>query len=258
MIDLTDLNMVRSRKPLMISHRGVTDHNTSENSLHAIHQAATRGYDMVEIDVQETRDRQPIVFHDRTIKEGGEAKKLQDLTLDEATAIRYRRENQSLATLAQAFELCRFLELGVILDIKTRDRSPSDDFIKNISTLLEKYQLLHSCIIFSSHPTIYKYLAVKTFFAVIFSLEHKKWKASEKILPLKKKIWFDFPENVTDQDVKTIHQEEAIIFCTLKESRYPQDTRHLSADRDAKRLLLAGIDGFLIDSAYEGFFKLPK
>lgn len=62
LIDLTDRESLRVRKPILIAHRGgvITD-MSPECSLASIRFAAQYGYDMVELDVQETADYQDFV-----------------------------------------------------------------------------------------------------------------------------------------------------------------------------------------------------
>ena len=53
--------------PLVIAHRACP-HHASENSLEGIARAAALGADAVEIDVRLTRDAQPVLMHDRTLR----------------------------------------------------------------------------------------------------------------------------------------------------------------------------------------------
>jgi glycerophosphoryl diester phosphodiesterase len=254
-IDLTNPHMIQDRKPLLFSHRGVSDPDTPENSLPAIIQAGNRGYDMIELDVQETQDGQPVLFHDQTLEKAcGLNRKIRDLTIREAKAIRDLKGGQVLTTLDQACELCQSLNLGVILDIKTREHPPTEDFIKNIADLLEKYQLTHSSIAFSSHPTARKYLSEKIIRVAIFSEEYTKAIGNQERIPLKGKIWFDLPDLLTTASVKTLQQEGAMVIITLKVSGYPLDCHHELAREDINRFLAAGVDGFLIDTAFDLFF----
>jgi len=68
MIDLSDANAVRAHRPFLMAHRGgVIAPNAPECSLAAIRLAAAHGYRMVEIDAQETKDGEPVVYHDGTL-----------------------------------------------------------------------------------------------------------------------------------------------------------------------------------------------
>ena len=82
MIDFSDTEAVRARRPLLIAHRGgVIAPNAPECSLAAIRLAAEHGYHMVELDAQEAKDGEPVVFHDWTLTRScGIDKKIRELT----------------------------------------------------------------------------------------------------------------------------------------------------------------------------------
>ena len=64
LIDVRDLDCIRARRPLLVAHRGgVITPDAPENSLAAIRLAAEQGYDMVELDVREAKDQEPVLFH---------------------------------------------------------------------------------------------------------------------------------------------------------------------------------------------------
>ena len=64
-INLRDHACIRARCPLLVAHRGgVIAPNAPENSLASIRLAGTRDYDMVELDIKEAKDKEPILFHD--------------------------------------------------------------------------------------------------------------------------------------------------------------------------------------------------
>ena len=59
--------MTTASAPLVVAHRTCAGH-APENSLEGIARAATLGADAVELDVRLTRDGQPILMHDRTLR----------------------------------------------------------------------------------------------------------------------------------------------------------------------------------------------
>jgi glycerophosphoryl diester phosphodiesterase len=61
LIDLSDPHSIRSQRPILIAHRGghVTD-QSPECSIAAIQFAKQQGYAMVELDIQQSKDRVPI------------------------------------------------------------------------------------------------------------------------------------------------------------------------------------------------------
>ena len=69
LIDFRDRPSIESHKPILIAHRGgVITGRTPECSLAAIRLARQQGYAMVELDVQQSRDGVPIVFHDSDLE----------------------------------------------------------------------------------------------------------------------------------------------------------------------------------------------
>ncbi len=72
--------------PLTISHRGVDEENGVQNTIPAMEATAKSKPDYVEIDIQETKDHQFVVFHDPTLKDlAGIDTPPQKLTLAELT-----------------------------------------------------------------------------------------------------------------------------------------------------------------------------
>ena len=75
------------RCPLIIAHRGDIT-NAPENTLAAFQQAFEQGADGIELDVRLTRDRQLVVFHDRSLKRiGGVRNLVANATLEEVRAL---------------------------------------------------------------------------------------------------------------------------------------------------------------------------
>jgi len=54
--------------PVTISHRGVDDHNGVQNTVQSLKKTAKEKPDYIEMDVQETKDHQFVVYHDNTLK----------------------------------------------------------------------------------------------------------------------------------------------------------------------------------------------
>jgi hypothetical protein len=217
------------RRPLIIAHKGgVITSAAPENSLAAIRLAADHGYDMVEIDVLEPKDGEPIVFHDANLlRDCGINADIPDLTHQEVRAVVYRASDQHIPTLAEALSLCGSLDLGVMLDLKIRtDSPPSASFLQRIGELLELNQLLSACVTISAHPLVRQYLAGKVLFPV------------------------------SAEDMQRVSQRNgAFVIPAINGFRYPAHAHYVLARQDAARLLAADVDGFQIDSMYEEFFR---
>src|ERR1039458_5631916 len=85
-----------TKRPLIIAHRGFSSRYL-ENTLTSVDAALRLGVDLVEIDVQETRDGELIVFHDYRLRRiCGVRGRVRDKTLAEI-----RRLNPQVPTLRQ-------------------------------------------------------------------------------------------------------------------------------------------------------------
>jgi len=255
MIDLSNAEAVRTYRPFLIAHRGgVLAPGAPECSLAAMHLAAEHGYRMVEIDAQEAKDGEPVVYHDRTLTRScGVDKTIRELTSDEARAIVYRASDQHIATLDEAFALARSLNLWVMVDIKTSVEPPNTErFFKRISELLEKHGLARSTVILSGQRHVQDQLFGKAVFRVTRE-EFRKVQDGEAV-NLKGKYWFSLPEDLPSEMVTKLQQSGALVVAAINTFRYPAHAHLELAGQDVERLLEAGADGFQIDSVYEDLF----
>jgi len=104
-----------------IAHRGLHDlpAGRPENGLSAIHAAVARGY-AVEIDVQLSRDRVAMVFHDETLERmTGRRDPLCELTAEELGRIRLAGVADTIPTLEQALALTR-ARVPLLIELKDR------------------------------------------------------------------------------------------------------------------------------------------
>lgn len=101
--------------PLIIAHRGFSGRHP-ENTLVAIRAALELGVDYVEIDVQETRDGELIVFHDYRLYRICHVRgRVRDRTLAEIKQL-----NRQVPTLAEVLRMCRG-KARVLIEIKGAD-----------------------------------------------------------------------------------------------------------------------------------------
>ena len=77
-----------ANKPLIISHRGVSNKNGVQNTVQSLEKTSQLSPDFVETDVQETKDGKFVMMHDANIKNlTGVNANPQDLTLEELTKL---------------------------------------------------------------------------------------------------------------------------------------------------------------------------
>jgi glycerophosphoryl diester phosphodiesterase len=122
--------------PLIIAHRGFSG-RYPENTLAAVRAALDLGVDSVEIDVQETRDGEMIVFHDyrlyRICRVRG---RVRDKTLAEI-----RRLNREVPTLAEVLQMCSG-KACVLIEIKGADPG-------KVAAVIVKHCMKREVIVFS-------------------------------------------------------------------------------------------------------------
>ena len=125
----------------LIAHRGASAH-VPENTLAALSKAAEMGCRWVEVDVQVARDGGAVLMHDHTVDrttEGSGAVAM--ITAAEVMGLRTRTPSGNGLTdehppsLEQALELCRDLDLGMVLEIKATWGIDNDD-ARRVAALL--------------------------------------------------------------------------------------------------------------------------
>lgn len=252
LIDLWDETMVRARRPVLIAHRGgVVTATSPENSLAAIRLAALDGYDMVELDVEESKEHEPILFHDLTRhlrRYCGIDAFITDMTTQDLATVRYRGSREHIATLAEGLSLCRLLALGVMLDLKAP--KPSDVWLHRIGELLDEHHLGGASI--ADSPGI-EQLSSRLAFSVTQD-EFRQVYVGEH-LSLQGKFWFGIPDDLPTTAVAMLQKSGALVLPAINTKRYPIHAHHTLAAQDVARLHAAGVDGFQIDSCYRSLFR---
>ena len=113
-------------RPLLISHRGVDDHNGVQNTIPALKRTAKEHPDYVEMDIHETKDHQFVVMHDENLKKlTGVNKKPHDLTLAQLTRLTAREYGHEapVASFDQYLTTAEKLHQKLLVEIKT---TPAD------------------------------------------------------------------------------------------------------------------------------------
>ena len=104
LINLRNPLQIDNRTPLLIGHRGgVITSRAPENSLNAICLAGERSYDMVELDIAEAKDKEPVLFHGWNGHLGvdcGVDAFVFELNSGELIDIKYRESDQCIASLS--------------------------------------------------------------------------------------------------------------------------------------------------------------
>jgi len=257
LIDLFDTATIRSGPLLLIAHRGgVIAENAPECSLNAIRLAAKDGYDLVELDVQESSDGEPMVFHEYDLSTAcGVDKFIHELPAEELRQICYKASDQHIETLEEAFALCKDLKMGVMLDFKFRpDHVFSDGMFQRIARLIEQYDLARSAMTFWPTEQTTKYLGGRIMFSISGD-ELEQVKRGEKP-DLSGKFYFQRPDLVPPELVTALQDCGALVIPAINDFLYPSHARRLLAKQDIEKYIEAGVDGLQIDSTFKALIPL--
>lgn len=165
-----------SQQVLVVAHRGDWRY-APENSLAAIENAIRMGVDIVELDVQRTKDGQLILMHDYTLDRTTTGKgKISDWTLDSIKTLKLKngaaiKTRHAVPTLEEALQLAR----GRILI--NLDKAYA--FFDEVYVLLEKTGTTRQVIMKGSQPAevvkqqFGQYLD-KIIYMPIINLDHKE------------------------------------------------------------------------------------
>ena len=124
--------------PLVISHRGVSNGNGVQNTVESLEKTAQLKPDLIEMDVQETKDGQFVMMHDAKLKGlAGINKTPQELTLEELKQIDIHENGYEtkISSFDDYLNRANELHQKLLIEIKT---SPKDS-PQMMEHFLEKY-----------------------------------------------------------------------------------------------------------------------
>ncbi len=131
-------------KEWLYAHRGLHDNETDapENSLRAFQKATEAGYG-IELDIQLTKDKVPVVFHDFTLKRiCGAEEKVCDFTCEELQRFRLCGTDQTIPRFEKVLELVGG-RVPLIVELKAEGKDVS--VCQAADSLLKDYQGMY-CI----------------------------------------------------------------------------------------------------------------
>lgn len=113
------MNRAVHRRPRLVAHRGLHDETrggSRENTLEAVQDAVDAGAEMVEIDVQLSREGAVVVLHDSTLERlWGDRRAVTEIELDELRTI--GTGDRRIPLLAQVLEVIRGTGTTLLIDI---------------------------------------------------------------------------------------------------------------------------------------------
>ena len=139
----------------IIGHRGFLDKGV-ENTISSLHEAVNVGSDLVEIDVQQTKDGEFVVFHDKTLRRlAGRTENVYNMTLEELMNITVSSEGNrdKISSLDQMLNESKKLKVKLLIELKIHGYE-TDDFIEKLVSKLEQYDSLESHYIQSNEVSL--------------------------------------------------------------------------------------------------------
>lgn len=131
--------VVYQPQTLVIAHRGYTVEGI-ENTITSLNSAAQVGADFVEMDIQETKDHQFVVFHDYTLRRlAGRSDAIADMTLAEIQEVELRDNGFTdyAPSLEEYIAAAKEADIKLLIEIKTHGKE-SADMEKRLVELLQK------------------------------------------------------------------------------------------------------------------------
>lgn len=148
-----DMNIEYVRTMEVTAHRGASV-SYPENTMRAFEGAKELGADWIELDVQQTKDRQLIVLHDTNFKRTtGVDKNTWELSYDEVKKLDagsfFGKEFQG-ERIPLLEEVIIFAKKNhVKLNIELKPTGHEKDFEKSVVSLIKEYDFSHDCVITS-------------------------------------------------------------------------------------------------------------
>ena len=148
-----NLNIEYVRNMEITAHRGASV-KYPENTMAAFKGAKKLGADWIELDVQQTKDRQIVVSHDTNLKRvTGVNKDIIDMTyeeiskLDAGSFFDKKFVGEKIPLLSEVLEFAK--ENNIRLNIELKPTGEEVDFEKQVVDLIKEYNFIDRCVITS-------------------------------------------------------------------------------------------------------------
>lgn len=233
----------------LIAHRGgIIDSTRAENSLPALTAAIEKGYNMVEVDLRVTKDRELIIQHDPNFRKYfHEDRRVTDMTWEEISRLRSDRGGSGVLKFEEVAKRCSG-KIQLMIDNKI---SGNDTvlFYKLIE-LLKKYDLYSTAfMIGTSESTEFFTGKIK------LSCTRKQLEDNMKRSGYHPTHYYLFGADLTKNDVDWAKQHYITAVGVVNEWRYNRlqwTDEEIAAD--IQRQKETGLTYFQIDSKYQDKF----
>lgn len=216
---ISKLNNPNLEEVLVVAHRGDW-RNFPENSIEAIESAIKMGVDIVEIDIQRTKDGQLILMHDKTLDRTTTGKgRVEDWTLDSIKTLKLKngcaiKTKHEVPSLEEAL---LFAKNKIMINLDKADR-----YFDDIFPLLEKTGTAHQIIMKGRKPseevkTHFERYLDKVIYMPVVDLDEKSAiikidEFQNTLKPLAFELLFTKPDNTVSKEIKQKLQGKSLIW----------------------------------------------
>jgi glycerophosphoryl diester phosphodiesterase len=236
---------------LKMAHRGgVVTPGMPEGSLASVHAALERGYEMLELDIRESADGEPVVHHDAEFRRScGDERLVRALTVAEMRGLRLGGTDESPPTLTEVLELCR-RRAGLMLEFK--DERYSDGCLDRVRRLIQEGGFARATVTISNNarPQVAEALGDLMWFRIRL---HRLPEWLDADSPPPRRFAFELPRDLSPEAITRFHAAGVPIVAAVNTFRYRGQDHLQSARADIERLKRDGVDGFQFDSVYQDF-----
>lgn len=230
----------------IIAHRGgVIDQHHPENSAGAVEEGIRRGYWMLEMDIQETKDGHLVVHHDDFEKSFGVKKWPRQLTWQEIRELRAVEDGSRPLEFDEYAAKCR----GKIqLMIDTKGPSHSRSFYESLERTLRENGLLDGAY-FIGTVEARAYFKGKSRISVDRDELQKKVDSGEET----SRLYFLFEHGTTldEKGIALAKRAGIPAVVSINDFHYAGRDHMAGAHADIERLRRLGLTDFQIDSTYD-------
>ncbi len=242
---------VQAQGPIrLIAHRGgVVDAHRPENSLAALREAVRRGYWMVEVDIQESKDGRLVVQHDDFWKSYGDRRSPGEMTWEEIRKLRAKEDNSRPLEFQEYARLCRN-RIQVMIDTKEPSHPPR--FYAAMEEALRANGLLTGAY-FIGTAEARAYFKGKARISVDRGALERAIRAGEDTARLY--FLFEHGRTLDEKGLKLAARAGVPAVASINDFHYAGLDHMQAAHADIVRLRGLGLAYFQIDSFYDGWLR---
>jgi len=242
---------IHAKDPVrLIAHRGgVVDAQHPENSAGALDEAIRRGYWMVEMDIQESKDGHLVVHHDDFLKSFGDKRWPREMTWDEIRKLRAREDNSRPLEFREYAPLCRN-RMRLMVDIKEPSHPPG--FYTAVEQTLRENGLLEGAYFLGTAEAHAYFKGKAPIEADRYQIE-RAMRAGENVPQLY--FLFEHGRDLDEKGVETARRAGVPAIVSINVDHYRGMDHMKAAHADLDRVRNAGVTYFQIDSVYDVWLR---